>query len=218
MTLEEIKARVTATGIGVVGAFHPEAEDSAPAGIATLILLGPAGPEMWHAFQTAPEYGDGAPHPMDRWSERVIGGLATKLDAQAFFPFGGPPWQPFQKWAVTGEGAVSSPVSMQATMGRGLWTSYRGALGFRERLALPDATKQSPCLDCKAPCLTACPVDAFSDGTYNVPRCVEHLQQEPRVACRNGCLVRTACPYGGAISLPVKQRAFHIDAFLRANG
>ena len=218
MTLDEIRDRVAVTGIGVVGAFHPDAEDAAPSGIGTLILLGPAGPEMWQAFRASPEYGDGSPHPMDRWSARVIGSLAAELGAQAFFPFGGPPWQPFQKWAVTGEGAVSSPVSMQATTGRGLWTSYRGALGFRKVFELPYTTNQSPCLDCSAPCLKACPVDAFSDGMYNVPRCVEHLKQEPRVACREGCLVRAACPYGAAVNLPVKQRTFHIDAFLRANG
>ena len=218
MTFTRIQTCVAETGLGVVGAFHPQAEDGAPDGVETLVLLGPSGPQMWQAFRSGAEHSDGEPHPLDRWSSRVIGALARDLGAQPLFPFGGPPWQPFQKWAVRGEGAVGSPVSMQATLGRGLWTSYRGALGFSNKIDLPETSNASPCVGCEAPCLTACPVDAFVEGAYDVPTCTHHLRSDADLPCRTGCLVRKACPYGAAIELPAEQRTFHIDAFLRANG
>jgi hypothetical protein len=218
-TPKQIAAAVRAAGLGPVGAFHAGPEDGVPAGVATIVLLGPVDAGMWAAFRAGPEAGDGLPHPLDRWSRRVIGGLAGALGAHALFPFGGPPWHPFQRWAALGEGAVPSPVGMQATPARGLWASYRGALGFAARLALEALAPRagaSPCLGCPAPCLTACPVGAFAGASYDVPRCVAHISGPDGAACRAGCLVRAACPAGAAMRLPAEQRAFHMAAFLRA--
>jgi hypothetical protein len=216
--LDAIARAAAADGLAVVGAFHPGAEDLPPEGCATLVLLGPGGPEMWEAFTASAECSDGEPHPMDRWSTRVIGALAERFGAAALFPFGGPPYQPFQRWAVRAEGARTSPVAMQVTPERGLWASYRGALAFGTRLDLPLAAHTDPCAGCAAPCLTACPVGAFTDGTYDVPKCTGHVQGVDGAGCREGCLVRRACPAGAGMDLPAAQRAFHLDAFLRANG
>ena len=216
MTLDAIAKAAGATGLDVVGAFHPEPGDGVPDGIATLVLLGPDGPAMWQAFGEAPEATDGRPDPLDRWSRRVVGGLAETLGCVAFFPFGGPPWHPFARWAARGEGAVVSPVAMQATPSRGLWASYRGALGLPERLPLPPRTFADPCRGCPAPCLVACPVDAFAGGAYDVPRCVAHVLGDTGAACRGGCLVRASCPAGARMGLPAAQRAFHMAAFLHA--
>ena len=135
----------------------------------------------------------------------------------ALFPFGGPPYQPFQRWAARGEAAVASPVAMQVTPERGLWTSYRGALGFRVAIPLATRNAANPCLGCPAPCLTTCPVDAFKGGTYDVPRCVAHITSPAGAACRKGgCLVRHACPAGRGAAPPAKQRRFHMEAFISA--
>ncbi len=218
IAFEAVRAAARRAGLSAVGWFHPLPDDGVPDGGQTLVLLGPDGPDMWSAFQAAPEAADGAPHSMDRWSQRIINELAGETGASAFFPFGGPPWQPFQKWAARGEGARSSPVTMQVTAERGLWTSYRGALSFRERLELPPCPNTDPCLTCPAPCLTACPVDAFASGSYDVPTCVAHMKSPEGRDCHNGCLIRMACPPGRAIDLPDDQRSFHMAAFLRANG
>lgn len=218
MTFTDIKSRVAITGLSVVGAFHPTDADGTPEGISTLLLLGATGPEMWNTFQRSPEAVDGGAHPMDRWSQRVTEALSGELGATALFPFSGPPWQPFQNWAAKGEGAVTSPVAMQATSARGLWTSYRAALGFVETFELPAPDLSAPCTGCDAPCLTACPVGAFANGSYDVPKCVRHLKSGAGEACLQGCLVRSACPYSQAINLPLAQRSFHIQAFLGSNG
>src|SRR5690554_5538427 len=178
MTTTDIVSAVRVTGLAIVGAFHPGSEDGVPEGIGTLVLLGPADGAIWAEFQASPERSDDDPHPLDRWSRRVIDGLASLLGAQAFYPFGGPPWHPFQRWAARGEGAVLSPVAMQATHRRGLFASYRGALGFSDRLVLEALAPDSgpdPCLECPAPCLSACPVNAFADGRYDVPSCTAHV-------------------------------------------
>lgn len=214
--LTRIAAAAAPAGLGVVGTCATVESDGLPGQIRTLVLLGPAGPEMWAAFSASPEAADGETHPMDRWSRRVIGTLAGQLGAVAFFPFGGPPWHPFQNWAARAEGAVASPVAMQATPKRGLWASYRGALGFRQLLEAPRQGGSGPCAACHAPCTGACPVDAFRDGTYDVPRCVAHVRGPEGVACRAGCLVRRACPVGVALELPEAQRRFHMAAFLAA--
>ena len=100
-TLAAVAAPVRAEGLAVLGAFHPGPDDGAPAGCGTLVLLGPDGPGFWRIFQASAEFGDGRADPLDRWSERVIGGLAAALGGQALLPFGGPPWLPF-----TGVGAA----------------------------------------------------------------------------------------------------------------
>jgi len=214
---DAIERAVAAWGLSVVGAFHPRSGDGAPEGTETIFLIGADRGRMWEAFETGPEARGGLDDPLDRWSRRVIEAVAADLGAAAIFPFGGPPYQPFQRWATRGEDAAPSPVAMQVTPGRGLWTSYRGALGFREVIAIGLPGGANPCPACPAPCLTACPVQAFAGGAYDVPRCVAHITSPAGVACREGgCLVRHACPAGRTATPPAGQRRFHMDAFVRA--
>ena len=216
-SLAKIAEAARGVGLAVAGAFHPGPGDDAPEGVATLCLLGADRGRMWAAFAASGEMADGLPDPLDRWSARVIGGLADELGAVALFPFGGPPYRPFQRWAEKAEGALPSPVGMQVTARRGLWTSYRGALGFAGRLALPAPQAINPCSGCPAPCRTACPVDAFAGGVYDVPRCLAHITSPEGTRCRTGgCLVRHACPAGSEATPPQAQNAFHMEAFIRA--
>lgn len=203
-------------GLAVVGGFHPTTEDGAPPAARTLLLIGADGDRMWEVFHRSAEASDGAADPLDRWSRRVIGSVAAQIGAEALFPFGGPPWQPFIRWAALGEAARVSPVVMQVSPSRGLWASYRGALALQERLNLPDWPSHDPCHGCPAPCLSACPVDAFADGRYDVAACTAHVASPAGTACRSGCLVRRACPAGVAAEPPELQRRFHMDAFLAA--
>src|SRR6185312_11105495 len=90
-------------GLTICGAFHPGPGDGVPPlpggePAATLALLGLLA-EGWPVFAASREAGDGAPDPLDRWSRRVLGGLAAAFGAVPLFPFGGPPFLPFQRWA-----------------------------------------------------------------------------------------------------------------------
>ena len=111
MTLDDIASAAQKQALSIFGALHP-APETAPEEIQTLVLLGPQEPGFWPYFSASPEARDGKPDPLDRWSKRVIDGLANDLSLRAFYPFGGPPYQPFIGWATASGRAHVSPVGL----------------------------------------------------------------------------------------------------------
>jgi hypothetical protein len=176
-----------------------------------LVLLGPDEPGFWAVFAAGPESGDGRENPLDRWSARVIGGLAARLGAAALFPFGAPS-RPFIAWARrTGE-AWESPVGLLVHARRGLMVSYRGALALPGRLALPPPPPR-PCEGCARPCLRACPAGALGGAGYDLAACHRFLDTAAGGDCLGrSCAVRRACPVGRGLR-PDAQSAFHMAAF-----
>ena len=213
--LEELRAALGAEGLLYRGGFHPDPEDNAPPDAATLILVGNAGPDMWHAFERSRRLGA---DPLNDWTRRVLSGIADRFAATAIFPFDGPPYAPFFAWARLAETVSDSPIGMLIHPEFGLWHAWRGALAFRERFALPafDAVPR-PCERClDKPCRTACPVDAFREGAYDVAVCAGHLRTEAGVDCMAlGCRARRACPVGAGHTYAPAQARFHMNAFLR---
>ena len=219
--LEEIGESLKPHGLALRGAFHPVAGDGAPelegGPSGTILLLGNLGGAMWPAFSASPERADGMAHGLDRWTRRILGSLAPRFGATALFPFGGPPWLPFQRWAMKADSVAPSPLGILIHPDYGLWHAYRGALAFLERLPLPPREQRpSPCDSCiERPCLSACPVGAFTPGRYDVARCRDHVAGPEGRACREeGCLARLACPVGRAHAYPAAEMAFHMAAFL----
>lgn len=225
--LQRIAEGLGPLGLILRGGFHPRPEDGVPAlgdgaSAGTLVLVGNAGPAMWQAFRAAPEAADGEAHPLDRWIARCLGGLvedlgAEDLGAEARFPFEGPPYLPFQRWAARAEGLKASPLGILIHPRFGLWHAYRGALAFREALALPASPEAAcPCDACaEKPCLQVCPVGAFTAGGYAVPACRDHLGRAEGRDCRDrGCLARRACPVGREYLYDPEQAAFHMAAFV----
>ncbi|WGW05261.1 4Fe-4S dicluster domain-containing protein [Tropicibacter oceani] len=212
VTLLDTQAR--AMGLRLRGALHPTPEDDAPDGSGTVLLLGPDEPAFWGQFTTSAEYQDGLPDPLDRWSKRCIGALADSWGGTAVFPSDGPPYPPFIRWAERSGQAWPSPVQLLVQADAGLFISYRGAVALPDRLALP-TPGQRPCDDCATPCSSACPVGALREGQgYDVPACMAHLRSPQGAACRDGCLVRRACPVARDFSRDPRQSAFHMAAFL----
>jgi ferredoxin len=185
----------------------------------TLILLGWTGGRSWPAFAGSPEAADRRPDPLDRWSRRVIDALAATLDAVALYPFGGPPWHPFQRWGMRAERMFQSPLRVLVHPEWGLWHSYRGAIALRETLELPHRpAPANPCEGCAAkPCLAACPVGAFTAAGYDVDACAAHLRSPEGADCRSfGCLARRACPVGREQAYGTDEAAFYMEAFVAA--
>lgn len=223
--LTRLEEAAAAQGLALRGAFHCEHGDGVPAGLAgapvgTLVLLGWIGGRQWPFFSRSREAADGAPHPLDRWSKRVVGTLAEEFDASPFYPFGGPPYLPFQRWAERGDDVFASPLGIYVHPDHGLWHSYRGALGFRERLELPERLPRAhPCETCETkPCLTACPVSAFRPGHYDVDRCAAHVKSVKGVACfTGGCLARRACWVAPELAYGPEEAGFYMRAFVAAH-
>ena len=188
--------------------------------VADRLLIGNAGSAFWSSFERSPEFEDGQPHPLDRWSERIGRSVAAELDARVVFPFQGPPYPPVLKWASESGQAFPSPISMFIHREYGLWHAYRFVLVFNEPLSElpPVPATESPCLSCPGrPCLDACPVNAFSDSGYRVGDCVEFLAADDSSDCRKaGCGARRACPYRPQFRYRPRHAEFHMTAFLKS--
>ncbi len=220
MFIELVFAAIARIGLAPRGAFGLEDGErtGALAEIRTIVLAGMAGRDGWSAFTASPEASDGADHPLDRWSRRVIEALARELGAKAFFPFGGPPFWPFQQWGWRAGAVHPSPIGLLIHPRYGLWHSYRGALGLSEAIAVPEpAALPSLCESCSGRwCLSACPVGAFSAAGYDVAACVGHLRSAAGADCMGfGCRARRACPVGAEHAYGAEQANFTMRAFLR---
>jgi len=209
----DLTARLAAQGLEVLGTAPPDPAHT-PAETRSIALIGPMGGAVWWRIATAsPEWSDGQPDPLDRWSRRVLTALADDIGAAALFPFDGPPWLPFQTWAIASGRAWQSPVRLLVHARAGLWVSFRGALALPFALDLPPLP--NPCQSCaEKPCLTACPAGALTGAGYDVPACHAFLDTAPGRDCLSqGCRVRAACPVSVRHArLPV-QSAHHMSRF-----
>ncbi len=221
--LQTIEHALNGAGFDYRGGFHPAPDDGVPdcgftGSPASVIMVGNIGGAMWDAFAAARR---DEPDAMDNWTRRTLGAVAHDLDIQfggvvALYPFGGPPYHPFQRWAMRAEPVHASPIGPLIHPQYGLWHAYRGALVFRAPLDLPQvATQPSPCDSCTdKPCLNTCPVGAFSADGYDVPRCGAHLDTvEGDLCLTRGCLARRACPVGRDYAYGEAQTRFHMGLF-----
>ena len=223
MDLATIEDAVRPYGLMLRGGFHPKPDDSVPAlcdgrEANTLVLVGNAGQALWRVFGRAPEF-NGMPDPLNRWTARVLDEIGAALGARALFPFGGPPYLPFVRWAKRAEPVAESPIGMLIHPDYGLWHAYRGALAFAETIDLPAREERPrPCDTCAdKPCLKTCPVGAFTAAGYDVPACTAHISRPEGADCVDfGCRARRACPVGRDFLYDPPQARFHMEAFLRA--
>jgi len=134
LTYADLTAAAAALHLVPLGGFQEDGH--------TTVLLGPLEPGFWEYVSKRPEFsGD---DPLDRWSQWAITALGYVTDSQPFFPFGGPPFNPFISWALKSGETWQSPVGLLVHKDAGLLVSYRGALRFEGQLDLP-ATATRPC-------------------------------------------------------------------------
>lgn len=209
----ELFAALDALGLVALATTAPD-PGFCPPGAQSLVLIGPLGGDLWWGRVTAsPEWRDGAPDPMDRWSKRHLGALAARFGGAALFPSDGPPWPPFFRWALDSGRIWQSPVGMLVHADQGLWLSFRGALALPFAVDLPEAT--NPCLTCAdQPCKAACPVNALSPKAYDTAACHAHLDRPAGQDClTTGCAARRACPAGKSHARLPEQSHYHMSRF-----
>lgn len=194
-------------------------------------LIGNSGQDFWQAFTQSREYLQQQTNPIDSYSERIINALATKVSAElnlthvsTAFPSAGPPYYPFQRWAVMAEQLKPSPLGILMHPLYGLWHAYRGAILFAVDGEVFRATEEAvnnrsalphPCDSCvQKPCLTTCPVGAFAE-TYHVSDCANYVMQKDNDCYNSGCAARLACPYAPQYRYNSQHHCFHLHHFAR---
>ena len=198
-----------------LGWFAPRPDDGVPGDAQFVIMVGNAGPAMFHRFARER---DPETDLMDDWCRERISALAHGLDARPVFPFDKPPL-PFLRWARRGGAGHVSPLGLNIHPTYGLWHAYRAALLFDVAFDLPTPSPAaSPCESCAGkPCLHTCPVSAFNGETYKVDTCVDHIASADGSHCMTGgCLARHACPFGKAFAYYPRQAEFHMKAFKKS--
>ncbi|MEC9342769.1 MAG: hypothetical protein VYD64_02875 [Pseudomonadota bacterium] len=231
VNLRDLSSALASHGLALRGGFNFRDDESRPDGPdgspgASVMLVGHLGGAIWPDFSSWLERQSVRPdEPLDHWSGEVIGDVAGRFDARAVFPWERPYW-PFQQWAMRAERLKPSPLGMLIHPEAGLWHAYRGALVVDAGSAFPEVENPiHPCDGCvEKPCLTACPVEAFSPGGVDAAGCRSYLdavgsQSDSTTApdCMAlGCRARDACPVGRDHRYRDAQVRFHMVAFARA--
>jgi hypothetical protein len=186
---------VAEAGFEALGWFKPQRDDRVPEAdgqaAQAVVLIGNAGAMMFARFAAA---SDPAADSLDEWTRTTIESVASGFAAKALFPFESPPL-PFLTWARRGGGGHISPIGLNIHPRYGLWHAYRAALVFYREIELPPAPSgASPCDNSLAkPCLTTCPVSAFSFRAYDVETCRRYLEWPAGLnSVEGGCLARRA--------------------------
>ncbi len=207
---DDLAAAVMPTGMCVRGGF---VDDDGT----TIVIVGNVGGEMWPHF-TAERRDE--PNPLDSWTRRTLGPIAERFGADFVHP-SDEPFRPFQRWAQRADDVWQSPIGLLVHREHGLWHAYRGAFVFAAGTAEvtdipPTGSATSPCLTCDGqPCLSTCPVDAFTPGGYAADSCRAHVATGDDPACGTlGCAARRACPLGHDAIYGDDQMAFHMRAFV----
>ena len=117
-----------------LGFLNLTTEEINETGVRSIVLLGPNEPQFWRDFTKSSEKTDNLPHPLDRWTKRVLSDISTELKTKAFFPFDGPPYWPFYSWALRSGESFRSPINFLVHVRVGLFISFRGAIGLQHSI------------------------------------------------------------------------------------
>lgn len=216
---QSLIASLSEYGLIIQGEVGPEDDvlwpeiDGVPA--KSVVLIGHGGSSFWPHFSHWLAQQDNAlSDPLDTWSKEVLTDIARAHGANAYFP-SDKPYRPFQRWAMRGLGVKPSPLGILMHPKFGLWHGFRGALAF-EKWDIEKAPMQAhPCESCDdKPCLSACPVDAFSSEGLDRVACHDYLATSEVKSCMlQGCGARNACPVRAEYRYATEQLQFHMSAY-----
>jgi hypothetical protein len=214
---QAIADAVVRHGLALRGGFAPAPPDGVPdlapgQRTVTVLMIANTGGAMWRAFEAARR---DEQNPLDAWVARVIGPLAAEHGARAVYPYDTPPL-PFQRWAQRAWPLHLSPLGLLIDAKFGLWHALRAALLFDCAVAVPPiAPAAAPCATCETkPCLSACPVSAFSAQGFDYKGCRAHLATAEGDDCViGGCKARAACPVGAHHIYSPAQVRYHSRSY-----
>lgn len=203
-------ARVTATA--GPAALHPS--------YASAVLLGSGGRLFWETCRGWLAAQDAPPDdPLDGFTESTVEGLLEALRRDdptvlAAYPFYHPrQLVPFLGLLRNEPLLATAPFGVPVHPEAGPWYAWRAVVLTRLVLPATALPTASPCVDCPAPCVAACPADAVHKEGFRWEACGDF--RLGAATCRETCLARRACPVGSAFAYGGEQMAYHYRASLR---
>jgi hypothetical protein len=216
-------------GLNVVAPISAAAFDRACAPVSTLtldgllpgarggVLVGSGGRVFFDRFAgRSAEAADGAPHPLDRFTQRIADAIVAEALAPlavahaVYYPFdGAQPLIPFQRLGRAVGLGGPGPLGLQIHPVFGPWWAYRALVVVDRDLPVGGAIGDG-CAGCHAPCVDACPAHAVARVGFAVAPChARRLVAEP---CRLSCAARIACIRGPEHRYTDAELAFHMAA------
>lgn len=180
-----------------------------------VLLFAHGGQALWRQLQAA---GPAAADPIDTYSrtvvQQILDGALQGKRYEMLYP--GSVGLDLQQWGALAGWHHSSPFWVGINRRFGSWFAYRALVLADSDFALTSAWGEpSPCAECEAkPCLGACPANALSTGTLNLPQCITYRRQ-PQSLCRYQCMARNACPVGAEHRYNHDQMRHHYAASLK---
>jgi len=175
----------------------------------SVVLIGNGGRRLWERL---PKPVDEHQHPFDRFAvERV---KSFDPGAEIIYP-SSQVVAPLQQLARALNISRPSKLGLDIHPVYGPWFAFRAA--FLTDAEIPEVIHQpfaSPCESCSAkPCISACPVEAVSDGKFHLSTCADHRLAEGS-PCLERCFSRQACPVGSAHRYSDEQQRYHMTRIL----
>ena len=189
-------------------------------------VIANAGASFWTQLQSS-EFKD-APHPVDAFSHALALQLIAASDAAeqsaVLYPSAEP--VPLMQLGKLLGWSSPSPLGLGLHPTYGPWFAYRAVIVSPQPLQTLSSTVPSNpnteqtdsfgslCINCSAPCVTACPANAVSlANSFNIESCANYRLQTGS-NCTDTCHARYACPVGQQHQYSDAQTAHHMGRAL----
>lgn len=231
MNVAALTTSLAAAGLNAAGVADPRRWDAQVGperrsdvllpGARAILVFGSGGGRLWDALladlRASPSHLAEEPHPLDAFVRRTVAAadpLLGSVRRRWFFAAADADLHlDFRALADLAGLGGRSRLGLLLSPEFGLWLGLRAACFVDAALPFSAAPNPDPCAGCPAPCISACPGNAFVDGQWSVDRCSAFHAES--TACIDSCAARSACPRAPDARYSADEVLYHYD---RASG
>lgn len=184
----------------------------------SILVVGSGGPALWRAFladlERNPQHLTLERHPLEAFVKREIERADAALQSISrrwFFAASDAPVQlDFRRLGHLAGLGGDSRLRLLMNAEHGPWLGLRAACFLAVDLPADAPGGPDLCEGCPAPCVSACPGNAFPGGPWDVDRCsAYHLESDQ---CSTRCHARLACPCGAESRYSLEEIHYHSNS------